>query len=78
MVSSSVVMMMTEVVQAGSTSMTHIRVAKTKIASTRCWMMVRSGMPSAEVGSSQMVNVAARAMNSVTTRLSTFLSGLFF
>ena len=53
-------MIETDVAQAGTSSITHISVAYTKIAMSRCWIWVRPSNPKLSVGRNQSRRKTAR------------------
>lgn len=59
--------MASEVAQAGMASSSHDRVAKAKMAITRCWMTVSPSMPNAEVGRFQIMAVTTMMASSCHT-----------
>ena len=67
-------MMASEVAQEGMASNSHERVAKTKMAITRCWITVRPSMPKQVIGRFQMMAVTAMMPSSCHTF---FISILF-
>ena len=65
-VSKSSTTMPIEVVHAGTGSNSHIKVANTKMAITRCSTSVRSGMPNAVVGKNNIKKVQLMMKISLT------------
>ena len=57
-----------EVVQAGTASNTHIRVAKAKMAISRCSMTVSPSTPKKEIGSNHKVRPLMMAMPTLMLR----------
>ena len=67
-------MVVTEVAQAGMTSNSHIRAAKTNIAMVRCWMTVSPSMPNESIGKTHNTMV----INKITIeRIVFFISKVF-
>ena len=65
-----------DVVQAGTASKTHMRIAKTKIEMVLCSITVSPSMPNAEVGNSQRIRgmmVAIASLIALDTVLSLVL-----